>query len=47
MKNFKIKVITPIDEVEFELKTKLCFANIVKFYNAVYYNNVRFYVKRV
>ena len=47
MKNFKIKVCTPIGESEFELNTKLCFGNIVKFYNALYHNNVRFYVKRV
>lgn len=46
MKNFKIKVCTPTGESEFELRTKLCFANIINYYTAVY-NNVRFYVKRV
>ena len=46
MKNFKIKVSTPIGESEFELKTKLHMANIINYYRALY-NNVRFYVKRV
>ena len=46
MKNFKIKVCTPIGESEFELRTKLCFANIVSYFKAMY-NDVKFYVKRV
>lgn len=46
MKNFKIKVCTPIGESEFELRTKLCFANIVSYFKAMY-ADVKFYVKRV
>lgn len=45
MNNFKIKVCTPYGESEFELRTKLCFANIVSYYKAIY-DNVKFYVKR-
>ena len=46
MKNFIIKVNTPIGKSEFELKTKLDMANIINYYRALY-NNVRFYIKRV
>ena len=46
MKKFKIKVKTPIAVMEFELIGKWSLGDIIKYFNALYPKQVKYYCKR-